>query len=189
MLPIFHLTWLIDQLPCESKILQLLVVLKPLANAAQCHLSLNQLAWIFVNILLQVLLFGQYIRGYANQIGLWVPWILSFGLDPSLISHSCAPVFMLLQAREVDSLCSFWETLTGFSPILGNASPKSQLQDLLITEFSSSVVWVLLQVIQYRHFGPKAMAMPLWLIHWSLNDSVYLFLGKTELVSGHSRPA
>ena len=189
MLPIFHLTWLIDQLPCESKILQLLVVLKPLANAAQCHLSLNQLAWIFVNILLQVLLFGQYIRGYANQIGLWVPWILSFALDPSLISHSCAPVFMLLQAREVDSLCSFWETLTIFNLILGNAYPKSQQQGLLIAQFCSYVEWALLQVIQYRNFGPKAMAMPQWLIHCCLNDLLYLFQGKIELVSGHSRPA
>ena len=189
MLLIFHPTWLIDQLPCESKILQLLVVLKSLVNVAQCHPSLIQLVWIFVNILLQVLLFGQYIRGYANQIGLWVPWILSFVLDPSLISHSCAQVFMLLQVREVDSLCSFWETLTVFSPILGSAYPKSQLQELLIAEFSNFVVRVLLQVIQYRHFGPKAMAMPLWLIHWSLNDLVYSFQGKTGFVSGHSQPA
>ena len=70
MLQFFRLTWLIDQLPCESEKLQLLEVLWPPVNAAQYHLALKQSAWIFENILLQVLLFGQYIRGYANQIGL-----------------------------------------------------------------------------------------------------------------------
>ena len=70
MLQFFRLTWLIDQLPYESEILLLFEVLWPPVNAAQYHFALNQSAWIFVNILLQVLLFGQYIRGYANQIGL-----------------------------------------------------------------------------------------------------------------------